>query len=248
MGVLKLENIAAPAADRIGPFMEALVRDYGERIHSLHITGTAVTKDYDENVSDINSIIVLKKMDLKFLEVLAPLGNRYGKDMVAAPLIMTPRYIEGSLDVFPIEFLNFRLIHSTVWGADILKDLVIDRKDLRQQCERELKTKLIWLRQGYLSTRGDREQLTAGFVNAISGYIPLFRSIIVLKGMEPPVRQRDVITILSQAAGVNTDVFSRVLREKHERTGLSLEDLNTIFEDYYAATEEINDIVDTITV
>ena len=73
-------------------------------------------------------------------------------------------------------------------------------------------------------------------------------SIIVLKGMEPPVRQRDVITILSQAAGVNTDVFSRVLREKHERTGLSLEDLNTIFEDYYAATEEINDIVDTITV
>jgi hypothetical protein len=185
-------------------------------------------------------------MDLKFLELLAPLGKKYGRDRVAAPLIMTPEYIKNSLDVFPVEFLNFRLIHSTVFGEDIFRDIEIGRMDLRHQCEREIKTKLIWLRQGYLSAQGDRKLLTEGFVNSIAGYIPLFRGIIVLLGTEPPVRQSAVITALSEAAGINTDVFARVLKSKHEKVKLSIEELNTIFEDYYGATEKLGKIVDGI--
>jgi hypothetical protein len=159
---------------------------------------------------------------------------------------MTPEYIESSLDVFPIEFLNFKLIHATAFGDDIFKNIEINRMDLRHQCERELKTKLIWLRQGYISSLGNRKILTEAFVNSISGYIPLFRGIIVLLGKEPPIKQVEVITALAEASGISTDVFAKVLREKHEKIKLSIEELNTIFEDYYAAIEKLGKIVDDI--
>jgi len=243
---LKLEKLHPVAEKRIRPFLNEVLGHYEEKIHSIHITGTAITEDFDEKVSDVNSVFVLKGMDLKFLEIMAPLGKKYSKQKVAAPLIMTPDYIQSSLDVFPIEFLNFSLIHSVVFGDDIFGNIQIDRMDLRHQCERELKAKLIWLRQGYISSMGDRKMLSEGFVNSIAGYIPLFRGIISLLGKEPPVGQSAVIRSLSESTAINTAVFAKVLRAKHENLKLSVEELNTIFEDYYAATEKLGKIVDEI--
>lgn len=246
MLTLDLERLHPVARKRIKPFFEEILNNYNGRIHSVYVTGTAITEDFNIKSSDVNSIFVLKEMDLKFLKLIAPLGKKYGKKRVASPLIMTPEYITKSLDVFPIEFLNFKLIHATVFGEDILENIEINRTDLRRQCERELKTKLIWLRQGYISSQGDRKILTEGFVNSVTGYIPLFRGIIVLLGKEPPVRQSDVVTALSEAAGIKTDVFIRVLNERRKGIKLSIEELNTIFEDYYTTTEELGKIVDEI--
>lgn len=243
---INLEKLNPYAAEKIKPFFQEILGKYHENIHSIYVTGTAITDDFDIKRSDVNSIFVLKDMDLKFLKLIAPLGKKYSRQKVAAPLIMTPMYIRTSLDVFPIEFLNFKLIHAAVFGDDILKDTEIGRINLRLQCEREVKTKLIWLRQGYISAQGDKKLLTEGFVNSITGYIPLFRGIIALFGKEPPVSQSDVITALSEASGINTGIFVKVLREKHERIKLSIEDLNTIFEDYYAATEQLGRMIDEI--
>jgi hypothetical protein len=246
MSALILNNLKPLAAEKIKPFLEEILSTYRDRIHSIHVTGTATTDDYDPKVSDVNSLFVLKEMDLKFLELIAPLGKKYGKKRVSAPLIMTPDYIQKSLDVFPVEFLNFKLIHTTVFGEDILDNIDIDRKDLRHQCERELKVKLIWLRQSYISSQGNKKLLTEGFVNSISGYVPLFRGIITLLGKEPPLLQGKVIASLAESTGINTGVFSKILMEKHEKIKLSLEELNTIFEDYYSATEKLGSIVDEI--
>jgi hypothetical protein len=241
-----LDKLKPPAAAKIKPFLEEILAGYREKVHSIHVTGTAVTDDFDEKVSDVNSVIVLKAMDLKFLKLLAPLGKKYGKQKVAAPLIMTPEYIASSLDVFPIEFLSFKYIHSTVFGRDLLENLSIDRMDLRRQCERELKTKLIGLRQGYLSSQGDRKLMTEGFIRSITGYIPLFRGIIVLFGEEPPAMQHEVIAALERAAGINTDIFAKILKNKYEKTKPTVEELHTAFEEYYAATDKLSAIVDEI--
>jgi hypothetical protein len=246
MPAINLSKLNATASERVRPFIEGILSGYSEKIHSIYITGTALTEDFNTKRSDVNSIFVLKEMDLKFLELIAPLGKKYGKHKVAAPLIMTPEYISTSLDVFPIEFLNFRLIHEAVFGDDILNDIEISPKDLRHQCERELKTDLIRLRQGYISSQGDRKVLSEGFISTISDYIPLFRGIITLFGKEPPLKQSDAVRSLSEASGINTDVFSKLLSEKHEKAKHSIDELNTIFEDFYSATEDLVRIVDEI--
>ena len=185
-------------------------------------------------------------MDLKFLEDFAPLGKKFGKKQVSSPLIMTPEYISSSLDVFPVEFLTIKLLHKTVFGEDIFSDLEIKKSDLRPQCERELKVRLIGLRQGYLSSLGNRKFLADGFISSFSGYIPLFRGIILLLGTTPPEENKEVLTTLYDVSGVNTDVFKTVLKAKKDKTKLSIEILNSIFEDYYKAIEQLGNITDEI--
>ena len=234
------------AAERFKPFQDEIFKSHKDSIHSITITGSSLTDDFDQEQSDINSVLVLNKMDLGFLGVLASLGKRYGRKGIAAPLIMTPEYIMHSLDVFPVEFLNIKLLHETLFGEDLFQNLEIDRKDLRIQCERELKVRLIGLRQGYIASMGDAKILSDLFINTISGYIPLFRGMILILGKEPPLRNEDVLQVLENVSGVDTQVFKTVLKQKRQKTKMAISHLNVIFKDYYAAVEKLGDITDGI--
>jgi hypothetical protein len=234
------------AVERFKPFQDEILKRHKDNIHSISITGSSLTDDFDVETSDVNSVLVLHKMDLGFLEVLASLGKTYGKKGISAPLIMTPEYIMHSLDVFPLEFLNIKLIHETLYGEDLFRNLEIGRKDLRLQCERELKVRLIGLRQGYISSMGDAKILSDLFINTITGYFPLFRGVILIFGKEPPLRNEDVLAVIEDVSGVNTQVFRTVLKQKQQKTKPAIAHLNAIFKDYYAAVEKLGDITDAI--
>ena len=248
MTTLNLAKLHPKASERIQPFFEQILSEHQAKIHSFVVTGSAITEDFDSKKSDVNSIIVLKDMDLRFLEAIAPLGKKYGKQKVAAPLIMTPEYITGSLDVFPIEFLNFKLIHHTAFGEEILDSIEIHSLDLRRQCEWEIKTKLIGLRQGYLAAQADRRLLSEKFSSTITGDIPLFRGIVFLLENQTPIQQSVVIQVLSEAVAIDTSVFSTALQVKQKIIKPSIDEFNEIFENYYAALEKLGRIVDEITV
>jgi len=242
------EGLRSTAAEMFKPFQDDVLKHDKDQIHSITITGSALTDDFDPETSDVNSVVVLHKMDLQFLEFLAPLGKIYGKKRIAPPLIMTPEYILNSLDVFPMEFLNIKLLHNTTFGEDLFQDLVIDAPDLRLQCERELKVRQIGLRQGYLSSSGDAKILMDLFNNTIAGYIPLFRSIILILGGKPPLRNEEVLTVLSEISGTDTLVFKTVLKQKKQKLKMTMTQLKAIFKDYYAAVENLGDITDGIKV
>jgi hypothetical protein len=232
--------------ERFKPFQDEILNRYKDNIHSITLTGSAVTEDFMPGKSDVNSVFVLREMDLKFLELLASLGKKYRKKRIAAPLIMTPEHIMNSLDVFPLEFLNIKLLHKTIWGEDLFRNLEINHSNLRLQCERELKVRLIGLRQGYISCLGNSKMLMDMFIQSFSGYIPLFKGIILVLGKEPPVTNPDVLSVLEEVSGVNTSVFKTVLKQKRQKTKLTMEQLNTIFQDYYTAIEKLGDITDDI--
>jgi len=239
-------NLKADIADRYQPFLETLLENHRQKMHSVYIVGSALTRDFDPKKSDINSVVVLHEMDLKFLEILAPLGKKYGRKRIAAPLLMTPDYIDKSRDVFPIEFLNIKLVHHTVFGQDIFRDLAIDQVDLRRQCERELKVKLIGLRQGYISAAGDPKALAAGFADSFAGYMPLFKAIIVLLGHEAPQNNREILSALTDISGIRMDAFKQVLALKNQQTKPAIEKLNLVFKDYYEIIEHMGEMIDAL--
>ncbi len=243
---LDFRGLNPAVAQKVSPMVEDLFGEHGSNIHSFHIVGSAVISDYDERLSDINSVILLNNMDLQFIAFLAPLGKKYGKKHIAAPLVMTPEYIHQSLNAFPVEFLDFKLIHKTVFGSDILKDLNISGRNLRLQCEREIKTRLIQVRQGYISSLGKKEHLTAALVKSITGSMALFRAIITLLGQVPPVERVEVIRMLGAATGVDTGIFDKLLALKAQRIKLSENELHAFFENYYHALESTGKIIDEL--
>ncbi|MBN2332301.1 MAG: hypothetical protein JXO49_01250 [Deltaproteobacteria bacterium] len=226
------------------PFFHQVMAAHGHLIHSVYLTGSVLEDDFDMKWSDITSVIVLHRMELNFLEQLAPLGKKYGKKGVAAPLIMTPAYITSSLDVFPLEFLNLKLLHHPLHGDGLFAGLEINLDDLRRQCERELKVKLIGLRQRYLSAAGDRTMLNQGFTSSFGDYLALFRGIVTLHRIMPPRSTSELLATLQEVSGVDTTVFRNVFQAKKEQRKLSLDQLNTLFEDYYHALEQLGTLVD----
>jgi hypothetical protein len=248
MNTVNLTGINPSVAEKIHPFIEEILHGHASNIHSIHLVGSAVIPDYNEKLSDINSVVILHAMDLKFITFLAPLGKKHGKKRIAAPLVMTPEYIRNSQDAFPIEFLDFKLIHKTVYGEDIFRDIEIAGQPLRLQCEREIKTKLIGLRQGYISSLGKKEPLATLLVRSIIGSMALFRAIISLLGKEPPVARSEVIKTYETAAGIEADIFAKLLLLKSGEMKPSEHELRALFERYYNALEATGKIIDELRV
>jgi len=246
MNDLNVMGLNPAVAEKIIPMAEDMLREHASNIHSFHIVGSAVISDYNEKLSDINSVVVLKKMDLQFIMFLAPLGKKYGKKKIAAPLVMTPEYIDRSLDAFPIEFLDFKRLHKTVYGHDLLKDLQITTPNLRLQCEREIKTKLIGLRQGYISSLGKKKLIAAELVRSFTGSMALFRAMITLLGKEPPVPRAEVIRMLGSATGIDIGIFEKLLMLKADLLNPSEQELASFFERYYNALEATGKIIDDL--
>ena len=233
-------------SDRFKLFLDDVLSHHQDKIHSVYVVGSALTHDYDQKISDINSVFVLHEMDLDFLDLLAPLGKKYGKKGIAAPLIMTPKYIDESVDVFPIEFLNIKLLHHTVSGDDIFKALDIPKSYLRRQCERELKAKLIGLRQGYIAAAGEQKTFFKGLVESYSGYMPLFKAVIVLLGKDAPQTNREILSVLEEVSGIKTAAFMQVLMYKQRKTKSTFDKLNLVFKNYYRIVEQLGDMVNAL--
>ncbi len=246
MNNLTLTGLAPSIAEKISPMLREIIDQHARNIHSLHITGSAVMPDYNEKLSDINSVVVLHDMDLEFISFLAPLGRKYGKKRVAAPLVMTPEYISKSIDAFPVEFLDLKLLHKTVYGVDIFKDLAVESAPLRLQCEREVKVKLIGLRQGYLASAGEKDALAAVLRRSITGSIALFRSIIYLFGKEPPILRTEAVKMFCDTAGMKTTVFEKLLSLKAGAIKPSGQELHDLFRQYYSALESLENTLDDL--
>jgi len=246
MNTLNFSGLNPAVAKKISPMIDDLLKAHASNLHSIHIVGSAVIQDYNENLSDINSLVLLHNMDLQFITYLAPLGKKYGKKRIAAPLVMTPEYITCSLDAFPIEFLDFKLVHKTIYGADVLQDVQIAAPELRLQCEREIKSKLIRVRQGFISSLGKKEQLSKSLIGSITGSMALFRAIITLLGKEPPIQRADVIQVFVHEAKLETDIFEKLLKLKANLIKPSEQELHVFFEQYYLALESTGKIIDDL--
>lgn len=244
---LVLSGLRPAVAEKAALFFKDILKETPVTIHSLHLMGSALSEDFDPGRSDVNSIVVLQEMDLRFIEFLAPRGKRYRDKGIAAPLIMTPAYVEQSLDTFPIEFLNISLLHHTAYGEDVFANLTIEHPDLRLQCEREIKAKLMRLRQGYLSSMGDAEALGKGLLStSITGAIPLFRALITLRGGVPPSANHQVIDALAACAQVDCTAFHDVLSAKGGSIAKST--AVALFERYYEATRQLSEIIERFNV
>ncbi len=176
------------------------------------------------------------------------MGKKYGKKGVAAPLILTPGYIRDSLDIFPIEFHDFQLIHKTVAGEDIFRDIEISRSFLKLQCEREVKVKLIGLRQSYVTSLGDKGRFTEILSNSVIGCMPLIRAVLFLLNKEPHIRRHDAIREFQALTSIDAGIFERLLQLRAGLLKPSREELHNIFEHYHTVLENVDAFIDSIKV
>jgi predicted nucleotidyltransferase len=211
--------------------VESLVRALGVHLQSVVLYGSAARGDFIRKASDLNLIVVVEPLDPATLEAVAPCFRRFTKAGHPVPRLFSPGLIKASADSFPIEFLEIRSSGLVLSGADLFAGVPVRREFLRLQCERELKEKLMRLREGYLLCHDNPRELRRLLAESYPAFAALFRGGLHLMGRQVPSSSAAVMAAYCEAAGLDGAPFDEVarLRQGHDATG----DPKKIFADYH---------------
>jgi hypothetical protein len=245
---INIDSLREEVREPVRTFAERLIGTVGDNLESLSVVGSALTRDFDRNRSDINTVLVVQRRSHKLLKSLAEMGQSMDRKRLQVPILVTREYIERSLDVFGVEFLDFQLNHQTVLGSDPFTDLVFHKECVRLQCERELKSALIQLRQGYIHFLGKHKYVEPMLVDCVKKVIVLMRTMLWLNDVDRP---KEFKPTLDQAAEkFQIPIEGRdaimILRDKDGLPAVDL--MDPMFEQVYQVIDHLSRIVDQMKV
>lgn len=178
----------------VDPAMREPLRRYAERLRlhagdkalSLTLFGAVASSPFDASRQTASNVLVLESVDLGVLRNLAAEGHDFGGMAIAAPLVMTPVFIRASLDTFPLELMEIKQRRLVLFGDDYFASLEFQPEHVRLQCERELKTLAIGIRQGLVTSAGRDKDLARIAAQSSGGLVRTLRGLLWLKEMEGP--------------------------------------------------------------
>jgi predicted nucleotidyltransferase len=212
-------------------------RIFGGGLVSLILFGSAAGPDYIPGRSDLNFLVILDEAEMDGLERTFAVVKRWKKRRVATPLFMTKAYIASSLDVYPVEFLNMKERHRLVYGEDVLDGLAFDTEHVRLQLERELKGKILHLRQHYVETEGRTRAVRELIGISMTAMLSLFLALLFLKRRPIPSGRREVVRDVSAQFSLPADVFLTALEIRAGTDRLSDRDVQAFFPRYVNAIQ-----------
>ncbi|MEM0476757.1 MAG: hypothetical protein QW367_03980, partial [Candidatus Aenigmatarchaeota archaeon] len=116
----------------------------------------------------------------------------------------TEEELNNSLDTFPIEILDIKERGKLLYGEDILKNVEIEEKHLRNQIERELKQKLINFRR---MLNSENKNLITFMIILYKSLTSILRAILHLHNYNKPLNRIFIYYEVSKLFDVNYKMF-----------------------------------------
>ena len=228
------------------PYCEEMIRLHGENLLAILLYGSATGEDFVPKTSNINLLLYLKKIELSDLKKSLKLVEKGRRKRIVAPLFFTPHQLQSSLDVFPIEFLEIKENHLTLYGQDPFENLEIQKGNIRLQCEEQLKGKYLRLCQAYLEIGPVKKGLERVMRESLISLIPVFRNLLRLKVEKPPLGKEEVLRRIGEEFGVHGDTFFEILKGKQKNEWMTSLQAERIFERYLHEIEKISNVIDQL--
>jgi hypothetical protein len=223
-----------------------LQRTFGDGVLSILLIGSGARGEYLPKISDLNFVVVLRDCSPSVVARFQQEIIRWRKRRVATPLFVTEQYIRSSLDSFPIEFLDMKRAHTLVWGKDLLADIQISMKNLRLQCERELKGKLLHLRQSFLELRGSSKELAFLIKRSLTALAPVFRACLVVRGFDHPQRHKDLVREMVRRFALEEALFEELIHIAEGKKTVSESRIDRLFDRYVGEIEKVAKEIDQL--
>jgi len=240
MQELKLPDKIKEALQR---FCEGLKELYRHNLTTVILYGSAASGEFVERHSNLNVLVVLKDTDPVILKKAGELINKFPS---INALFFSEDSIYTSTDIFPIEFLDMQENYAVLLGRDVLEGLEIDTAHLKFQCEHELKSKLVHLRQLYLKVYRNRNLLSSLLFKSANSILHILRNVLRLRGRKAPYLKADIVTELGLEFKVDINIWRQILEAKNQQRRLSLKDSERLFTGLIRELEKIVDIVDKL--
>ena len=229
-------------------FIDDLRATHGKNLASVILYGSAATGDFIRNRSDYNLLIALHKITPKDLRNAHASVREWHKLGHPIPVYFTVGELQNAADVFPIEFHEMERARKVLYGRDVLADLKISDSYLRHQAEYELRSKLILLRRQYIPASESVEGLKNLMAESLSSFATLFSAVLMLSGIDPPVKKHEVVARLVERHGLDGATFEKIFNLREKNFAATLDELaaNRLFADYMEQIERVIDVVDQV--
>jgi predicted nucleotidyltransferase len=226
-------------------FSEDIQKTFGSDVVSIVLYGSAVGEEFIPKKSDLNFLVVLTAKGIEQIDQVHKLFPKWVKRQIALPLFLTKEYIQASTDCYPIEFFNMQCSYRVIRGEDVLKSLPLKKEDIRLQCERELKGKLLQLRQAFILTKGQSKALKTLIGQSIVTFTSIFRALLYLRGKEIPREKQEVIlAACREFTEIEEALFSELLVIKNTGKKVSKEQLKMHVRNYILQIQALSESVD----
>jgi len=229
-------------------FIDDLKATHGKNLVSVVLYGSAAAGDFVASQSDYNILIALNKIgpaDLRNAHACIREWVRMGNPV---PVYFTVSELQNAADVFPIEFHQMSSARKVLFGADVLAGLTVTHDSMRLQTEYELRSKLIQLRRHYIPASASLDGLKSLMGDSLSSFAALFRAVLVVCGIEPPLTKREIVATTADHLKINGTPFEKIfnIRENNFAAKLDETSANTLFGEYMEQIENVIDAIDAL--
>lgn len=189
-----------------------LTHSVADGLVSVVVYGPAEHDDAYPALGGEHLLIVVNELDLETLRRLGDPVRWWLKKGEPWPRLFSSELLRSSADVYPIELLEISRHRRVLFGNDPIESVAIGRENLRVQCERELREKLMRLREGYVECHGHGGARGLHDLLAVSyaSFVRIFRGCLYLVDAELPRRDHDVVTALCEWLDLSPAAFAAV--------------------------------------
>ena len=232
---------------RLQYLVSALQEGLPEGLLNLSLYGEAASEAYRPGTSPLTTVLVLDDMRPERLALLRGILRRRRLRKLPIPLLMDPAYMETSLDVFPLEFLQIVDRHRTLLGdSGTFAGLEFDACNLRREVEQQLKGKLLHLRAAYLQVGTSRRSLLKLLTATPADFEIILRGMLYLADRERPERSDALLDNVEQAYSIQLPTLRRL---QHARAGgrkLERAQAETLIHAYLIEARDLARLVDAL--
>ena len=227
-------------------FINGLKKVSGENLKSVVLFGSRASNEAVGDGSDYNILIIAEKVSIGYLDAVSALVDKWVKLGNHPPMIFTHEDFERSCDVFPIEFLDMKSNHRVLAGVSPFTGLEIPDWHLRHECEYELRSKLLKIRQSYLVALGNKQALRSLIVNSVSSFVVLFRYALKIAGETLLSDKQEALKQAAARFGINPDTFEQAIKLRRGTLDLDPVELSDLIAKYMTDIEKVITVVDSL--
>ncbi|MCD6223638.1 MAG: hypothetical protein J7J73_01870 [Deltaproteobacteria bacterium] len=184
-------------------------------------------------------LVVIDKMKSDDLHRIKKIYIKYGKK-TSNPIIVDEKFFQNISDVFCIEILQMQENLNILYGKNPLKNIKINRENLRRQCKYELQGKLLTLKSSFLNMYWERKMLHDLLLRSAYNFSLIIKNLLYLKEKEVKDKTKQELFDLFEET---YDKSLSVIKEIVQLRKTPLSELISLFVKYVNEMEAIVEIV-----
>jgi len=224
---------------RLRAYLAEVAAVFGPTLEAVILYGSAAGPDFLPERSNLNMLLLCATHDRARLADYAKRHARWGKEHIVVPLFLTPAELQASQACFPLEYVEIQERHVLLVGRDPFPTLHIDQRNLRVQCEQEIRGNLLRLRQRFVEGGGKQEAVLMLLPLSLTALLPCLRGLIRLRGLSVPGSTDALIDAVQSGLGLEPTVLRDLWNLKRGQISPGPLEVPRLFERYVGLLETL---------